>query len=592
MFIEQDDEDKNQTVPKASTNQVGSGAGGFNIAGSSNTPQGNPSTINPIQSNAPQQKFATATDYLNANQAQGETLGNQFTGALNTSLGNEKTSIDTAANKTKGDITAGTTAFDSNLSQTAVKDPTKITGDPNMMTNFLKQYNAEYTGPNSFEGSTNYTDAAAANNEATQKAGQLASTGGRKQLLRDQFGNTTAGGSTLDQGILHNSSAEATIQDQGKQFAGVSDYLNSQATDVNAAAKSAADTTAATKTAAQGAFTNNLTNFQDDLNARTKAAQDSASGKATAYTDALKSGDVNKVGDALKNSNLTEAQRTNLLDYLGEINKSYGSNPDISSFYNYNPATDITNANVATSQDYANADAYKQLTGTDYSGVLNPADAAKAGVMADPNAQFNATNADQALRAYLIQKETEAINNPTTVPQGSSSKPKDTTQQDALKTLGTAYAVTNPLGAVSTIGTALGVQKLGQKLSDSLGFGAKHHDVNVTLPELKLPAMAVPKTANAATTKAITDVFNKPINDAGSYHEGAVGDMVRRLDVLKDAADKGQISADEYKAYAAPLAQWAQSAYSTILSSGHTAGKTVEGSYPSFQSKYGSLLAK
>ena len=102
--------------------------------------------------------------------------------------------------------------------------------------------------------------------------------------------------------------------------------------------------------------------------------------------------------------------------------------------------------------------------------------------------------------------------------------------------------------------------------------------------------MAIPKSANAATTKAITQVFNKPLSTAGSYHEGAIGDMTSRLDTLKAAADKGQISADEYKAYAAPLAKWTQSAYNTILSSGHTAGKTVEGSYPSFQSKFADLL--
>lgn len=596
MFIEQDEE-KNKNVPQTPGNQVGAGAGGFNISGSSNTPQGNPSTITPVQTNQPQPKFASAQDYLKANQAQGETLANDFTGALNTTLGTEKTSIDTAANKTKGDINAGVTAYDPTLVETAVKDPTKITGDPNMMTNFLKQYNASYTGPTSFENSANYGDAASAATEAGQKAAQIKTTGGRQQLLKDQFGNTTAGGSALDQGILQNSSAFPTVQEQGKQFKGMTDYLNTQSGDVGTAAKTAADTTEATKTQTQGAFENNLTKFSDELGARTKAAQDTAAAKGNAYTDALKSGDATKVAEALKNSNLTEAQRTNLVDYLTEINKSYGSNPDLSNFYNYNPATDITNANVASAEDYAKADAYKKLTGVDYSGVLNPADAAKAGVMQDPNAQFNTTNADQGLRAYLIQKEKEALNAQPGVSDGSSTPgeaKKDILDKGGLVDKAAGALITAPLGGIGAIpgasGIISGIGKMATKIGDSLGFGGKHHDVTVNLPELKLPEMAIPKTANAATTKAITGVFNKPLNTAGSYHEGAVGDMVGRLDVLKDALDKGQISQEEYTGYAAPLAKWANSAYNTILSSGHTAGKTVEGSYPSFQNKYGNLL--
>lgn len=377
MWLDQpEDEEKKAQVDGQNQPSIGAGAGSAPTQPTGTT--GNPSTISPTSPTAPRQDFATVQDYLGANKQQGEQLGQKLTSSLGESLGKQKDTIAGAANQAKSDVTGGTTGFDSSLVSSALEDPTRVAGDTNQLESFLGQWNAQYKGPESFETSTAYDPAAAAANEAKTKQAQIESAGGQQQLIQDQFGVYGQGNKGLDQALFQNASGFSTAQDQAKQFGGIGDYLSQQAKDVNTAAKTAKDVTGQTQANTRGAFEGNLTNFQAGLNAKTAASRKTADDVIAKYQKNLASADPDKIKANLAEANVDPAVASNIVEYLTALNTNYGIKPEISSAYIGNPAVDITNATVASPEDYAKAAAYEKLTGVNYGGVLNPADAAKA----------------------------------------------------------------------------------------------------------------------------------------------------------------------------------------------------------------------
>ena len=77
--------------------------------------------------------------------------------------------------------------------------------------------------------------------------------------------------------------------------------------------------------------------------------------------------------------------------------------------------------------------------------------------------------------------------------------------------------------------------------------------------------MQLPANASPAAAKTVIDTFNQPLSTAGSYHEGALYDMVGRIQNLKAAATSGQITPAEYATYSGPLIQWATQAAQSIM---------------------------
>jgi hypothetical protein len=375
---------------------------------------GNPSTITPTETNQPQQKFATVQDYLGANTQQGNQLGQAFTSNLTNAANTDKSAIDTAVAGATSDINAGTTNYDPNIVSKAQANPSAVANSPDDLNSFLKQWNAAYTGPSSFETSTEYTPAAAAANDASQKAAEVGTAGGQQQLLADQFNVSGQGKQALDQALLQNSSSAPTINAAAPAFQSVNDYLTSQSAALDAQAQQAAANTTAAKTQTQGAFANSLTGFQNQINAETTAAQNNAKGTATQWQSDLASGDPTKVAADLQSAGVDPSTIQSITGYLTSLNKDYGLNPNLSQDYTFNPAVDLTAANVATPQDYQTAAALSQLTGQDYSGVLNQANAAQAGTAGNPN-QINAAAMTPELKAQLAEQDKEFLAKPVNI---------------------------------------------------------------------------------------------------------------------------------------------------------------------------------
>lgn len=413
MFVEnqnnQDltDEEKKQ---QANTPTVGAGGGGAQTVGGTSIPAtGNFSTTSPVQGQQPVQQWATAQDYLKANQPQAEALGSKVQESLTGTLGEAKGAIDTGAAAAKSAIEAGTTPYNEALVTEAATSPTKVAGDEGKLADFLKQWNASYTGPESFETSESYTPAVTAAQTGTTKAAELGSTGGRENLIGNQFGVYGAGNKGLDQAILQQAPQYGQIQELAPQFAGLNDYLTQQATGVNAAATAAKTASEEAKAKTQGAFTGKLTDFQSQLMAKTQTAQQEAQKVADKYNLDLSQGNEDQVVADLKSAGASDKDLQSIRDYMTALTDLYKGQITPSQITSFNPATYITPENVATPEDYANAAAYQKLTGTDYSGILNPASVAQAGTAPTAAGSMKPADIQQYLQKNVATHDQELI---------------------------------------------------------------------------------------------------------------------------------------------------------------------------------------
>lgn len=416
MWIEGQDEEQNKNQ-NPNPLSVGTGGGSSQPGGVT----GNPSTINPVQSSQPKQEFATVQDYFSANKPQAEQLGQQFTNKLTENAANQKSTISGAATQAIGDITANTVNPDAGIVSKAQLNPTEVANDPNQLQSFLKQWNAAYKGPESFEASNQYENAAKAGNAANQTAEELKTTGGQQQLLQDEFNVYGQGNKGLDQGLLQTSSYFPKVQEQAKEFKNVGDYLSQNAATVNDLASQAKNATEQTKVNARTPFATSLTDFQTDLNNRTTAAQNKAKDVLARYQGDLSSADPAKVSADLKEAGVDDTTAKNIVYYLGALNKDYNINPNVPSSYIGNPNVDITPSTVASKEDYNKAAALNKLTGVDYSGILNPADISKAGTGTLPQQAFKSQDLENYLKQSTEIQDKSILQKAPTLPTNATA---------------------------------------------------------------------------------------------------------------------------------------------------------------------------
>jgi hypothetical protein len=337
MWLENEDprDPYGRTNPQPTDVSVGAGGGvGATPNGHTGT-GGNPSTISPVQSNQPNQQFASVQDYLGANKQQGEGLGSKVVQGLDTSYTGEKSAIDTAGQQSKSDVTAGTPTYNPALSNAATTTPAAITGNAGQLQDYLKQWNSTYTGPQSFETSARYTPAATAASEANTKAQELATTGGQQQLLQDQFNVYGQGNKGLDQAILQNSSWYPKLQEQQKQFGTMQDYLTKQSQDVNAAIPQAKVNAAQTQAQTRGDFNKGLADFGKQL----EQEQQTIKTTGANATDNVGSNFLSRLPPNPTDSDLAQAGMTRG-EYEGILKTipAKSTNPNISNpLYEQNP---------------------------------------------------------------------------------------------------------------------------------------------------------------------------------------------------------------------------------------------------------------
>jgi uncharacterized protein (UPF0335 family) len=401
MWIENKEDEKEIKSP-TQTNAPTVGSGGGAVAGVSTTPTtGTVSTMSPVPAQQPTQKWATAQDYLTANQPQASDLGKKVETSLTGQLGTQKGTIESAAQKTQQDIAAGTTAFNPEIARMAVETPTEITSSPERLQDFLGQWNAMYKGPASFETSESYTPAVEAATKAKEIGENIKTPGGRTQLLQNQFGVYGAGNQALDTSLLSTAENYGQIQQLAPQFTGLQDYLARQSQDISGKAGEAQATTQAAQQQTRGALQGQLEKFQQDLENRTQSTQQIAQQLVDKYKADLDSGNTSNIYNDLQKAGFDIKQAREITNYMSTLKETYGVTPQMSGFYTFNPATDITKEKVASPEDYKKAQAWAQLTGDQgYTTVLNPAQLDQAGTAVAAQAGLKPNE----MKAYLTKQ--------------------------------------------------------------------------------------------------------------------------------------------------------------------------------------------
>lgn len=384
MWIDKENEEDQQQQDTDSLNSpsVGAGAGGGTtgpqVKSSEISSLGTPSSMTPM-AQAPKQQFGTIQDYFKGSKNQGERLGEQFTSKLADTQSKQKSDISQAATQAQSDIEKGTTLFDPTLATKAASDPTKVASNEPEFNKFIQQWNAAYKGPQSFEESSDYAKAASAAKKAQEKTAQIESTGGRQQLIQDEFGVYGQGNKGLDEALLQQSSYFPKIQQQTKDFRTIPDYLKTESQKINEAAQKGKQATQKTKESLQDIFLNKdtgvLSQFKSGLGEKVTKAKQQAGERSKAVEAALKNTQPGKVSaETLKELGLTPEEYDKLLYQRSVAQQGWmppdkgakqiaGEDVDFSRYAQLlNPEAQVSLENTMSPEDYARAEALAKLT--------------------------------------------------------------------------------------------------------------------------------------------------------------------------------------------------------------------------------------
>ncbi len=363
-FVDDENLDPNAPPPSGGGSTLITGQGG-----SSNVHTG-PAPSSPNAPGGMPGNFVGIQQYLNANQPQSSKLAGQVGGYVSDLGTSARGAASGAQGQFQNAINQNTVNLDQSLFNEAQANPQQVAADAAKKAEFQKEYNANYGGPSSFEGSDYYAPALQATRAASDATTLLGTPEGQKSVVanleKKTGGYSTPGAQSFDTALLQ--AAPNAREVIGQTIAKNSDLkanLDALAAEGNKAAKNAAATTVATNQAYQGTFGN-----QQLQSALEKALTAKAS---EANTSALKQGQ-SIVEKLVSNQPLTDQELQSL-----DINKDNLSQIQAGEKYvsDLNPYTgvvspNITGQQIASSDDYARYLALNELTGQNANFLTNP----------------------------------------------------------------------------------------------------------------------------------------------------------------------------------------------------------------------------
>jgi hypothetical protein len=511
--------------PISGTGATGSAPGGPNAVGANHA---NTNPVSPVQQNQAPQAGSGYTDvsaYLNANPTGGTSIGNQVASNLTTGYNQVQGDINSSANAAQSAVNAGYTPSNEQLINQVASNPTAAAANPSQTSAFQAQLNDTYTGPTSWADTSangGYGTLQGEVNTAQQNAN--IQTPGMANVLTQQVeqqlnpGQTGQGINALDTLLLtSNPNAVNTVQQAAAPYAGLTNYLNTQNTNIGNDITAGQNNAAQASQNALNAFTGNtgtLTGLNQAINTETQntLAQDTAEQQQlkTDLANLETPGAIANQALGIQNYNvgtlspqdlaalgLTQAQGTALQQALQNAGTSqYETAPnfgassataaeDLGSYLQQqNPNTVVNAGTVATPQQYQEMAAINQLLGSQaptQTEAINPLNAAEAGTI-NP-AQLNNFNYQGALTgatnfATQAQQAAQAQANglsAAALAQHNASK------GGLLNKIENAASLINPVTYADTVATNNGVNKI----KNSLAHGGEVKDVNEYLDKVK-----------------------------------------------------------------------------------------------------------
>lgn len=378
-----DEEDQQNLLQQNNPNMLG-GTPATTNSGAGTVGSGVPSTQTPAATGT---GFTNLRTYLNANQDQSGSLGNQVAANVGQQGQSAQNAIDTNVTNFNTDVAKGTVNPDTNLISQAAADPAAFEQNPASIQAFKNMRDSSYSGPTSFETYGNYGDLASNPAVASNLANSSQTMGGQQELVRNLSPNQTQGEVDLNQGLIAgNPSARSSILTAAQPFSNLKGYLSGAAQAGDTAVGNAQNTSAAAKSAVQNQFItpetkvlgdtqNSLTTNQNDYSNNENILQQASAAKADATAHPPVSYDEDSLLKTITSKGWDVNQFTNpqysqqIVDYL----LGRGQNPGGAAGRYY---SDPTNKNAilnqfsrTTSPDqvYANFLKQNQPSGVDLS---------------------------------------------------------------------------------------------------------------------------------------------------------------------------------------------------------------------------------
>ncbi len=385
-----------QNLPEEEQNKFGNTApttplppqqGGSAGAGASQ-PGAAPGVGTPTQfgSNA-----AKLSDYLAANKEQVGQMGKGVTDSLSQGYNQAQGAVNQGVQQFGQQVNQGYVPYDASTVNQAASNPSDFVKNPENVSKFQSIYNDQYQGPQNFEGSSFYSNANDQVNKAVQNAGLVGSQAGLGTYLNNMGAqDSTQGMRTLDTALLQgNKDVNQSIRDAAAPYQNLQGYLSDQTQRANSGVQTAQQSADQARQMAQNQFTGPngaIPSFQNDLNSRVGQARTAASDKTTKEMADINAGKATpqEIADfkADPNAFAKFQQQGNTL------RQDYGTGFDATNYFTpVSPQSAITPETLGTSDDFSKAAALAQLTGTDLSSFLNPANAGMAGTA--PNVLSN-----------------------------------------------------------------------------------------------------------------------------------------------------------------------------------------------------------
>lgn len=362
---------------------------------------------------------AKLSDYLKANQSQIQQFGQQVAGDLTNRYNQSRSDIQKGADDFQTQVQQGYTPPTQEQLGQAFQNPTEFAKNSENVNKFQSWYNPTYSGPQSFEGSSIYSNLNNQVNKAVENAGLVNTLPGLGTYFQNMMGttNTTPGMQTLDAALLQrNPEARQNIQKAAEPYKNLTSYLNESTQGANKAieakkaetAKSGEDVRAQTE-----GVTNQLT---QDLQSRLNQARAGGLQNQSAFLQALQQGagltpeemkqyNIKNWDDILNYRNIIK----NTAGPFGDTQAKYGENFDLTPYFTPgNAETAYTMENVASPEDYAREAALQQLTGDRFN--LLPNGGELAGTAPGALGQYNSGQALQDVRNKLLGLDTSVIN--------------------------------------------------------------------------------------------------------------------------------------------------------------------------------------
>jgi len=332
--------------------------------------------------------FVGIKDYLEANKPQSAKLARDVSGYVGGIGETARSELDQGVKGFNQTVDQNTIGLNQALLDEAQANPNAVVQDQAKLSEFKKQRDAAYKGPNSFDQSDFYKKTNDAVTKANQAAANTQTEQGQKDLLSGlqtaKKGKVHQGALAFDASLLQADPTSKNILAKTKEGLGdISGKMTAAQEAALAKVGQAKQTTDATKAAIQGKFTGEKGvqgQLEKSLQEKALGAVNQSKQQAEQTMQLLKSGAT--PSDAqLELLDIDRNQWNQLTGDRSYLQSTYGLNPyaDLSTYGSVkDPTTQINAQNIASAEDYAKYQALNQLMDTQNNFLSDPTQAGTA----------------------------------------------------------------------------------------------------------------------------------------------------------------------------------------------------------------------